>query len=213
MEPEEEPVDSVAAVAAGVAAGAQQIDECMADIGDLMADMFGAVAVAIDGQAQGGPRAVVAARRRQRELDEQAQRDREQALASADAATPRAVKDVSPLVGSATEEGCGGAVKRSTLPRVPSSPSDRVRPGTAGSGCAAQHAMRSSALFSYEDPCFSETCLFATFIAVLGSCRQAVEAAHCLPGAPRGLRSRRQCHLVWTRGRGCANERRVARRR
>lgn len=90
-EPEPEPVDSVAAVAAGVAAGAQQIDESMSDIGDLMADMFGAVAVAIDGQAQGGPRAVVAARRRQRELDEQEQRDREaaEAAAAAGSAAPR----------------------------------------------------------------------------------------------------------------------------
>ncbi len=138
MEPKAEPVDSVAAVAAGVAAGAQQIDECMADIGDLMADMFGAVAVAIDGQAQGGPRAVVAARRRQRELDEQAQRDREQDLVSANSVSAVAAKDASPLVGAADEEGCGGASVGPTTPRVPSSPSDRARPGAAGSGCATR---------------------------------------------------------------------------
>ena len=140
MEPELEPVDSVAAVAAGVAAGAQQIDDCMADIGDLMADMFGAVAVAIDGQAQGGPRAVVAARRRQRELDEQAQRDREQ-----HAITAVPAHDASALVGGADEEGRGGASVGPSTPRVLSSQGGRARPGAAGSGCATRcsslHAM------------------------------------------------------------------------
>eukprot|EP01044_Picomonas_judraskeda_P018144 COSAG03_NODE_3540_length_1959_cov_2.626344_2_plen_168_part_00 len=127
-------VDSVAAVAAGVAAGAQQLDECMGDIGDLMADMFGAVAVAIDGQAQGGPRAVVAARRRQRELDEQAQRSRERDLASTAAA---AAQDIAPSVGPAAALGrdaVAGAL--SPTPRAPSNPSDRVVPG-----CAARRVL------------------------------------------------------------------------
>ena len=131
-------VDSVAAVAAGVAAGAQQLDECMADIGDLMADMFGAVAVAIDGQAQGGPRAVVAARRRQRELDEQAQRSRERDLASTDAAaTAAAAQDIARSVGPAAALGrdvVAGALP--PTPRAPSNRSDRVLPG-----CAARRVL------------------------------------------------------------------------
>ena len=145
MEPDVEPttVDSVAAVAAGVAAGVQQLDECMADIGDLMADMFGAVAVAIDGQAQGGPRAVVAARRRQRELDEQAQRDKERVLASTDAATTAAAQDIAPSVGP-RGTGLGRdvvAVHLPTTPRAPSNPSNRVRPMAAASGCVARRAV------------------------------------------------------------------------
>ena len=39
-------------------------------VGDLMAGMLGEVAVAIEGEARGGPRAVIAARRRQREQEE-----------------------------------------------------------------------------------------------------------------------------------------------
>lgn len=124
MEHKPEVVDSVAAVAAGVAAGAQQIDESMADIGDLMADMFGAVAVAIDGQAQGGPRAVVAARRRQRELDEQAQRDRDKAAA--------------PTAGSAAVANVAPPPRAAAAAHGASGPADPVRPGAAASGCATR---------------------------------------------------------------------------
>ena len=133
-EPEPEPVDSVAAVAAGVAAGAQQIDESMSDIGDLMADMFGAVAVAIDGQAQGGPRAVVAARRRQRELDEQEQRDREAAEAAA------AAGSAAPRVPGAT----AGRAAVTTPPRAGGVAGARgdARSGAAASGCAPRTLSR-----------------------------------------------------------------------
>ena len=131
MEPEPEPVDTVAAVAAGVAAGADQIDESMSDIGDMMADMFGAVAIAIDGQAQGGPRAVVAARRRQRELDEQEQRDKDAAAAAAlVAAGALRTAEAGARVGTPPAARSGAAASRARV-LAPGSPATPGRPTSA----------------------------------------------------------------------------------
>ena len=90
------------------------------DVNDLMADMLGAVAVAIDGQAQGGPRAVVAARRKQRELEE--------AQAAAAAAAAADASGSAEAQAAADKESGGGKPSRATVERS----------GTAASGYAAQ---------------------------------------------------------------------------